>query len=204
MPEYFFKELPEGGMLSVWQIAEEETFSDRILAESDQKEFLQMTHPRKQQEFLCARMLAKTLLEKTGARYQGLLKEANGKPFFEDSPAKLSLSHSFPFVAALVHTERETGLDIEPCSEKIRRVAPRFLSAEELDALGDDLPSLTTAWCIKEAMYKWLSQPGLSFREDLAVYQKEGNWHCLHRSAQKHYTLHTLSWEHYQMAYIVG
>jgi phosphopantetheinyl transferase len=204
MPEYLFRELPQGGMLALWHIQAEERFEADSLAASDHEELATLSHPLKQREFLCARMLAKTLLEKTGAHYQGLLKEANGKPFFKGSQAKLSLSHSFPFVAALLHTEYETGLDIEPCSEKIARVAPRFLSAEELEALGAHLPHLTTAWCIKEAVYKWLSQAGLSFREDLRVYQKEGNWYCLHRSTQKHYALHTLSWEHYQMAYIMG
>ena len=52
------------------------------------------------------------------------------------------------------------GVDIEYRSDRIRRIASRFLRPDESASSTDDL---LTCWCVKEAVYKLRSASHLAY-----------------------------------------
>lgn len=80
-----------------------------------------------------------------------------------DSAVHISVSHCRT-CAALAVSDRPVGIDVETEREQLQRVAPRVLSADELEYYGD---RLLQAWTLKEALYKASHTPGLDFRANI-------------------------------------
>ncbi len=100
-----------------------------------------------------------------GFRYFVVKKDAFGKPFLEKYPHHLSLSHSFPYVAAQLNYDQPVGIDLEQPKAKILKIAPRIFSPIELADAGTDVIKHTVYWCAKEAMYKIHGKGNLHFFE---------------------------------------
>ena len=77
-----------------------------------------------------------------------------------DHDYRISISHSGSYVAlALSEGQYGVGVDIQVASDKLRQVAPRFMSPTELAYYRDLTTSepdewLYTVWGLKEAAYK--------------------------------------------------
>ncbi len=123
----------------------------------------------KRLEWMAGRILIRILVEKAGLTYNGLYKDEFGKPFLKDHPHHISLSHSYPHVAAQIDRLQSVGIDVEQPKEKLLKIAHRVLSkSEEIDA-GSDIQKNCVYWCAKEALYKIYGKRGLSFSEHLNV-----------------------------------
>lgn len=123
----------------------------------------------KRTESIAARFCLYDLCERLGLLDVVLLQDERDRPFFEHSEWKISLTHSFPYVAAACCRTREIGIDIEKKGRKIEKIAPRFLNSDELDNRATNHEALTLAWSIKESIYKAANIPGLSFRDGIAL-----------------------------------
>jgi 4'-phosphopantetheinyl transferase EntD len=123
----------------------------------------------KQIEWIAGRLLLASLVIDRGYAYHGIYKDEFGKPFLKDNHCQISLSHSYPFVVAIIHEDQAVGIDVEQPKDKILRIAPKFLSEEEQVSCGDDISLLCTYWCAKEALYKLYGKKKLIFKEHLAV-----------------------------------
>lgn len=99
---------------------------------------------------------------------------AVGKPEALDRPEMhLSIAHhstSDGCWAAVACGDSAIGIDVEAEREQLQRIAPRFLSEDELAALGTSPAALAAAWAVKECMFK-AHGPALDFRADMEV-----NW----------------------------
>jgi 4'-phosphopantetheinyl transferase len=123
----------------------------------------------KRLEWMAGRILIRKLVEKAGLTYKGLYKDEFGKPFLTDYSHHISLSHSYPHVAAQIDRLQSVGIDVEQPKEKLLKIAHRVLSKpEEIDA-GNDIHKNCVYWCAKEALYKIHGKRGLSFSEHLNV-----------------------------------
>lgn len=154
------------GAWAVWQITETETELSALSFETCPAE---IGHQVKRLEFLAARVLLQKVSGMQGISFQGIHKNAHGKPFLSGAACPISLTHSYPFVAAQLHPRDPVGIDLEQPKEKLLRVAPRFLSHQELADAGKDLTKLCVYWCAKEALYKLRGTPGLNFASDLHI-----------------------------------
>ena len=138
-----------------------------------------ITHENKKLEWLAARHLVLSLANHLGLRYFGIRKDAFGKPFPEKYPHHLSLSHSFPYVAAQIDYYQPIGIDLEQPKAKILKIAPRIFSPVELVEAGSDVIKHTVYWCAKEVMYKIHGKGDLHFSNQLNVepfpLQEEGS-----------------------------
>lgn len=94
---------------------------------------------------------------------------ADGAPSVEGSDEAISISHSRTHIAIAIGGEAPLGIDIETPRAQLRAVAPRVLSAAELDAYGTTPDGLLRAWTLKEALYKAALTPGLDFRRDIRL-----------------------------------
>lgn len=138
-----------------------------------------ITHEQKRLEFCVGRVLAKTLLQKVSTKFEGIVKDEFGKPFFKNNKYQLSLSHSYPYVGALIDKSKSVGIDVEQIKSKLLKIAPRVLHPTELEDAGDNEIKHCIYWCAKEAMIKIYGKKDLVFAENLLIkpftLQNEGN-----------------------------
>lgn len=128
-----------------------------------------LANPLKRLEFLAGRALIKRLLEHWNIEYQGLTKDVYGKPRLTRSEIHVSLSHSYPYVAAIVHKKKNVGIDLEQPKEKLLRIAPRILSETELKDAGQDIVKHCVYWCAKETLLKIYGKKDIFFSKNLLV-----------------------------------
>jgi phosphopantetheinyl transferase len=150
-----------------WRIDEEEgSLSAEVPSE---KTPARITNPLKRLEFLSGRVLIKTLLNEWGIPFPGLTKDEFGKPFLAGSEIRISLSHSYPYVAAILHRHNNVGIDLEQPKSKMLRIGPRVLAADELADAGENIIKHCIYWCSKEALIKIHGKKDLLFSKNLLV-----------------------------------
>lgn len=150
----------------LWQIIEREEEISFAALESCPEEIV---NAQKRLEWLAGRALIKSLVEDCGLQYHGLRKDEFGKPFLKNNAHHISLSHSYPFVAAQIDRLHPVGIDLEQPKEKLRTVALRVFTKEEVKDSGDDIVKLCVYWCAKEALYKIYGKRNLLFTDHLRV-----------------------------------
>jgi 4'-phosphopantetheinyl transferase len=128
-----------------------------------------ITNPLKRLEFLAGRVMIKTLLEQWDISFRGLTKDEFGKPYLVGSEMKISLSHSYPYVAAILHRGKNVGIDLEQPKDKMLRIGPRVLTADELADAGQNIIKHCIYWCSKEALIKIHGRKDLVFSKNLLV-----------------------------------
>lgn len=142
-----------------------------------------LTNPAKRLEHIAGRVLLSHLMATLGLAYQGIRKDVHGKPYPQGHDLHLSLSHSYPYVAAIIDKTQTVGIDLEQPKAKLLRIAPRVLSAAELNDAGTDLAKHCVLWCAKEAMIKIYGKKDLVLAENLRVdpFQMASEGHILGR-----------------------
>ena len=175
MPLLELKRVGPERWLGLYKI--EESYADLLHAldpPAGDREMLETySNVQKRCEWLAARTLLRLFCDAMEIEYYGTRKDSNGKPFLQGHAFEISLSHSFPYVAFIADKDKEVGIDLEQPKEKLRQIAPRFLSERELLLSGDNLNALCTFWCCKEALYKIYSKKGLNFKEEIHLYPNE-------------------------------
>jgi 4'-phosphopantetheinyl transferase len=151
---------------AIWSIGEPEQELAFIASEQCPEEIIS---PQKRLEWLAGRVLIKKIVEHHGLTYSGIHKDEFGKPFLRDLPHHISLSHSYPHVAAQLDLNQSVGIDLEQPKEKLLTIAHRVLSVIELSDAAKDLNKHCIYWCAKEAMYKIYGQRGLHFSNQLNI-----------------------------------
>lgn len=152
----------------LWKITEDER---TLAAEVDPFETVpeHITNKSKRLEFISARVLVKHLLKCRDAEFRGLRKDEFGKPFLIGLDFQISLSHSYPYVAAVIHLQQAVGIDVEQPKEKLLKIAPRILhTTEQLDA-GRNVVKHCIYWCAKESLVKIHGKKDLVFAENLRI-----------------------------------
>lgn len=150
-----------------WKITEDE--SHLTAAVPSDSVSTDIVNPRKRLEFLAGRALIKALLHDWNIPYQGMSKDIYGKPFLRESSVHLSLSHSYPYVAAILHRRKNVGIDLEQPKEKLLKIAPRVLRKDELENAGDSVIKHCVYWCAKETLVKIHGKKDLTFSKNLLV-----------------------------------
>ena len=152
--------------ICVWKIDEPLEFFEQIPAHWPANN---SQNPIKHIESLAARYCLNDLCTRLGLLDVALQQDERDRPFLLNSNWKISLTHSYPYVAAACSYQKEVGIDIEKKGRKIEKIAPRFLNTHELADRAENHVALTLAWSIKESIYKAANIPGLSFREAIAL-----------------------------------
>jgi len=166
MPLSNIETLEKARAWALWKIEESEPDLSFLSFESCPDDIV---HPQKRLEWLAGRALIRALTEHIGLSYEGLTKDEFGKPFLKEHPHAISLSHSYPYVAAQIDKSQLVGIDVEQVKEKLHQVGPRILSPEEFaDAQGDAV-KLCIYWCAKESMYKIYGKRNLLFSDHLRI-----------------------------------
>jgi len=154
--------------VALWHLTESEQELQTML-ESLEEIPGSLTNPEKRLEWAAARLLTKALMHDLGYFYKGIEKDPFGKPSPAGYEYHLSLSHSYPYVAAILDTSFSVGIELEQPKPKLLRVAPRVLSPSELQDAGDDLSKHCIYWCAKEVLIKIHGKKDLVLAENLEI-----------------------------------
>ena len=166
---YLKKELENEAVIGVWQITEtEEELKELSSTPSDEMEeisFIRSESLRKQR--LAVRALLNTLFDEKVY----LSHHDNGKPYLENNPVNISITHTEKYVAVILHEEENVGIDIESLDRDFSAVEKKALSEDEIDDLEDDKRNeqLAIYWCAKEAVFKLLSRYNVDFAEQIEI-----------------------------------
>ena len=166
---YLKKELENEAVIGVWQITEtEEELKELSSTPSDEMEeisFIRSESLRKQR--LAVRALLNTLFDDKVY----LSHHDNGKPYIENNPVNISITHTAKYVAVILHEEENVGIDIESLDRDFSAVEKKALSEDEIDDLEDEKRNeqLAIYWCAKEAVFKLLSRYNVDFAEQIEI-----------------------------------
>ncbi len=151
---------------AIWHVTETEPELSYAAMESCPEEIVSL---QKRLEWLAARALLRSMLDDVGLQYYGIRKNEFGKPFLKEHSHHISLSHSFPYVVAQIDKQQEVGIDLEQPKEKLRTIAHRVFSKEEVSDAANDIVKLCIYWCAKESLYKIYGKRNLLFTDHLQV-----------------------------------
>ncbi|MFN0034083.1 MAG: 4'-phosphopantetheinyl transferase family protein [Saprospiraceae bacterium] len=163
----------------LWQIGESEGFfrADLPLSAVEEAELAQHHNPLRRLEWLAGRWLLHKLSGST--QRLALAKDAFSKPFFpENLQLACSLSHSKGNVGALIVASsaaiKGAGCDIQVLTEKMPRIAHKFLNEMERDFVAsrpeaERFDLLHLFWTAKESLYKAYGLKQLDFRKNIFV-----------------------------------
>jgi len=131
-------------------------------------------------EFLAVRVLLHEMLLMAGCTEAQISKIGEiqhneaGKPLLKGF--HVSVSHTKGFAALIISKSQEVAVDIEYLSDRVERIAPKFLRKDEKAA---DLDSLLVHWCSKETVYKLFSSENLQFQEmRVKPFDAMADWNC--------------------------
>ncbi len=134
----------------------------------------------RKQEFLAIRALMYEMLRVNGAS-KGLLSHAgefthneSGKPLFRGY--HVSISHTKGYAALILSKAQEVAVDIEYLSNRVERIASKFLRKDER---AETLDAKLVHWCAKETVFKLFSEENLLFN-DMRVkpFDTMADWVC--------------------------
>lgn len=149
-------------LAAIWKIEEPESFfAERTGVVCDIK------NEKRRIERLAGRFLLKYL--KNDFPLLNIQKDEHDKPRVDNNHYYFSISHSWPYVAAVVSPYVEAGIDIQCWHPRMEVLQNKFLSKEEQAYFNNDSRLITLAWSAKEAAYKWQGRRGVEFIDHLPI-----------------------------------
>lgn len=108
--------------------------------------------------------VASLLLAMTGDDSLLIDHEPSGRPFLSSTihQSPVSISHTRGYAALLLSTAGSVGIDIEYRSDRVERIAHRFIRPDEMPLLNTTDDKLLV-WSAKETVYKLFSEQKLMF-----------------------------------------
>ena len=207
---YLKKELDNEAVIAVWQVTEtEEELIELSSTPSDEMEeisFIRSESLRKQR--LAVRALLNTLFDEKVY----LSHHDNGKPYLENNPVNISITHTEKYVAVILHEEENVGIDIESLDRDFSAVEKKALSEDEIDDLDDDNRNeqLAIYWCAKEAVFKLLSRYNVDFAEQIEIerfrLRGEGELEATFTSKdeEEEFDLEYMTFDRHVLVWVVG
>ena len=177
------REVYPGVSLGLWQIDETtKDFYERSARLAQYEPLLdkRYKHDGRKLEFLAVRALLHSMLAMGGCseaqidRMGEITHNQAGKPLLRGY--HISVSHTQGFAAVILSKSREVAVDVEYFSDRVRRVAAKFMRKDEK---APDLDSLLVHWCSKETVYKLFSDENLQFGEmRVEPFDAMADWSC--------------------------
>ncbi|MBO5562623.1 MAG: 4'-phosphopantetheinyl transferase superfamily protein [Bacteroidales bacterium] len=210
MALYLKKKLDNDALIGVWQVSEtEEELKELSSTPTDEMEeisFIRSESLRKQR--LAVRALLSTMFDEKVY----LSHHDNGKPYIENNPVNISITHTDRYVAVILHEEENVGIDIESLDRDFSAVEKRALSEEEIEDLEDDKRNeqLAIYWCAKEAIFKLLSVYNLDFAEQIEIERfrprGEGELEAtfINKDDEEEFDLEYITFDRHVLVWVVG
>ena len=170
MPLSFSKNINSTCQLLIWKSTEsiEELEKMIDLSKYNTQQYNEFQNQSRKKEWLISRVLVQFFLNKS----VDIVHNEHGKPFLKDSEYEISISHSKNYLGIIIGKNAEFALDIEYLSDRVERVASRFLHDAELEFITlDNLRNLHLykCWCAKEVLIKLYGKKNPDLRTQLRI-----------------------------------
>jgi 4'-phosphopantetheinyl transferase len=150
-------------VITVWKITESEIELNNLINDPTiEKKAKSIKATTQRLQYLASQLLIQRL-----ALRELIHKDENGKPHLSDNRC-ISISHDTHYVALML-ADYKCGIDLQTISEKVGRIAPKFLDLQDCIQPSEGLFALTLAWSAKEALYKIHGEPSIFFKEHLRL-----------------------------------
>jgi|GEM_PF-596655 len=157
MPFNTKTDLDNGGVVALWSLTETENELKKMLEKAgiqDSNDELKVIKvARKRKQWMAARLLLKHLIP----TFKEITYDQFGAPYIVDHEMNVSLSHSSGHIATILHKTHEVGIDVQVEDRKLKRIATKFLNADEMKRYKkkkESLNYLHLLWSAKEAVFK--------------------------------------------------
>lgn len=164
MPLLLSKPISPYSAYAVWNIQE----TNQVLLGLIKEDVPEGLNPTRLAEWIVGRILIQNLCAQFALKYRGLTPNESGKPFLIGSTAEISISHSFPMAAAMIHLHNPCGIDLERARNKLINIQDKFINEREIE-YRDNLQKLCAIWCGKEVLYKIYGRRKLSMRDETFI-----------------------------------
>ena len=161
MPLLQIRHLAAEAVLGLWTIdesAEDLVRKYPVLSEEYAEACRRFTYEGKRRERMSVRAL---LVEMNDGVLPQIYYNDAGKPLLSDG-RHVSISHTRGIVAVVVSEHHHVGVEVEYYSDRVSRVAKRFVREDEWT---EDISALLVIWSAKETVYKLFSEDSLWFDE---------------------------------------
>jgi 4'-phosphopantetheinyl transferase len=140
------------------------------LTEQEKERFFSFKNINRQCEFVATRILRHRLFGFEHIHY-----DEHGAPYIENE-GFISISHAPGVVGIALCKDFKIGLDLEPKRNKAKKLFPKFLSTNEITELDvESEDEMTTAWSLKEVLYKLAGRKKIIFKTDLLIEKVAAN-----------------------------
>lgn len=156
-------------LFALWAIQETEEELLELFSSAPSKEIEALgnfSNPQRKIERIVSRLLIYELLGKKVL----IAYDDYGKPFIQGDEFSVSISHTRGMVAVQIG-KNKAGVDIEHISGRVAKIAHKFLSIPELNAidLQAQMMHMYAYWCAKETVYKIYGKKRLDFRKHIHI-----------------------------------
>lgn len=153
-------------LLGIWQVTESlvELESLITLTDEDRKCYNAFRFEGRRREWLAVRCLIQQMV----GRQLPIRYLASGKPVSDEFC--ISISHTKGYVGVTL-SHVPTAIDLEYPSDRVVKLAHRFVSPQELHLVDEDneIVSLLKIWSAKEVLFKFYDQSDIVFNRHLFV-----------------------------------
>lgn len=135
----------------------------------------------------------------------------SAKPVYLNNQFYFNISHSGKNAVAILSKDKEVGIDLEFCSEKIIKIQSRFLNREELQLLNqysvkNQIAIVTLFWTVKEAVLKWIGDNSFDYLNDIIIEKFDPNGEKkvtvkLKKNKNKFVDVHYFKFNNYYVSY---
>lgn len=207
MPVKEIRRIDQTTLLGIWFISEswEELLAQACLSADEKAMFGSFKNDTRKKQWLACRLLTREML---GEDFM-LVYDADGKPHIREPWHYISVSHSKDMAAVMVSKHKTLGIDIELIGPRIEKVVEKFLSKDEIAAVGfvNRLNKLYVYWSAKEALYKLDGKGAPAFDQQILIgafeYHTSGSvsGKILRPDAVKEFKVHYEETGGYMLAY---
>ena len=158
-----------GGLLGIWKMDETREDLLQLFPAHLRSKANSLLHTirseRRSIEWLATRVMLFNLLGKE----QIILNRENGSPYLADGKSHISISHTKEYAAILLHETSAVGIDIETRSERVVKLAGKFISDKEYIDPAQKVVHQLLHWSAKESLFKLMNEEGIDFRQHLYI-----------------------------------
>jgi phosphopantetheinyl transferase len=201
---------PNGALLGVWKMEESHEKLLQLFPEKFRAETLEdvekIRAEQRAVEWLTTRIMLYTLL----GEEKKIVKKETGQPYLSDNSYRISISHTKKYAAILLHPTLPVGVDIETISERVKKIAYKFISDNEYIDPSQEIVHQLLHWSAKESLFKLISESEIDFKQHLHIEPftplSEGLIRAKETksSDEKSFTIHYKVREDYVMTWVVG
>ena len=166
-----YKTITPAFRLGVWDVQEPESFFlENFDYSSEELNEIDLKHGTHRLQLLASRAVLYDMpLSNNGYK---IIKDGYGKPHIVNVQGDISFTHSHNQAAAIYAKHKLVGIDIQIQTQKISRIAPKFISPNEFKFINEhenkqDYYHLI--WGAKESMYKAYGRRKVDFKDNLII-----------------------------------